>query len=230
MFTFLFFVLLIQGSSPLGAMEAQRGDNIEQSLETIEKTMKAKIKKHGSVNQAVFRLQEMQARLFDEALLVNDKNSVVTLLSEAKVTIGYDGMERTQDCFNKASEATQLEATVTIANIDYQKENRKRLLWILASLGKADLIKKFFNGWTREKCQKYIDLPWRHYAPLSEAAFKGHRETVNVLASFGAQLDCYPDFYNGFAPLYRAALGGNELIAHDLIRLGADKNLHPEGT
>jgi hypothetical protein len=237
----LFFSLLILNSH-LQAMNAEEsiqvGSSSPNALTILEQTMQAKVQRNEFIFEETFALIEMQTKLFDEALLRNNKFNIYSLLVDGNISIGGFGMNETKESFGKATKEMQSYIVEEIAQNGHGSSgtNKTRLLWILASLGNTELIKQFFKRWTEDKCKKYLNEKFHDiHSPLSVAAREGHREAVNYFIDKGAQLDLSPN-NKGNTALYRTlkyAAADKEkmvdclLVAFDLARRGANVGLHP---
>jgi ankyrin repeat protein len=63
--------------------------------------------------------------------------------------------------------------------------------------------------------------------PLHQAAYKGHKEIVELFIAEGADVDAKDD--KGYTPLHWAARNGHKEIAELLIAKGADVNAKADG-
>jgi hypothetical protein len=196
--SFLFFVLLILGSY-LQAMEKHQTE-VKTALQNLEKKMKVSIENKQHLYQELEQLKKVRSRLFDEALVKDNMPAGVALLRDGG-TIGLCSMYKTKEFFHNASPLMKVNVVHTIASYIHQSENRRRLLWILASLGDEELefTKSFFAKLPKEKHRKYLNMPvWsaegliEGYTPLYMAAEKLHLQLATYLIDQGADGSLHP--------------------------------------
>ncbi|KAI8516223.1 hypothetical protein Bbelb_048040 [Branchiostoma belcheri] len=146
-------------------------------------------------------------------------DSPKTSLEKFRVRPGMDGRE--QETMEGDEESGSEESGPEESSWKKKKEDEEALRFA-AEEGDTGRVKQLLAGGVNPNAAGGY---WQD-APLHQAAWNGHHETISVLLTAGADVNARD--YRQYSPLHRAAVNGHHETVSVLLTAGADVNARDE--